>query len=416
MSIFFTCLCLLIPPLGIPLGFFGIYYDRTHWKNYAFCMAFAFSAAAYCYETTGDSDIVRYFEYVRSLQNVNFLDALNYGTYGADGEALYLVNAFFWFAATINDPHIVPMVSVFFVYYLSLRIYCDIGQDFNIKNHDMIWGLIFVLMGLNFYSIVNNIRNVLAFVICGYAVYLDCYKEKRNIGTLLLYVIPIFIHSSVCILIIFRLVLRLAGKMKIAGTVLSLTIIPILDILQYLFQSVDGGILKYLKKAISMAYNYFHDNSAIEWGLEVQASGSEKLFKICYVAIMIIACISIIIVIRNIRNEGKTKGLKKYYTFVFYTGLMGISCTPVLVPIYWRFSATMIALGSSLFPISLTLRGKYVIVRQVFWVILLALAASCMALWVWRLAGVSSIYSVFVKPFFSSPIWKIPLNLFSQIF
>lgn len=412
MNIFFVLLSLLIPPLGIPLGLLGIYFDQKHWKSYAFCLAYAAGSAAYCYETNGTSDITRYFEYIDGIRGISLRDFFTYGKYGSEGEALYIFNLFCWVAGAINDPHIIPFISVFIIYYISIFVYCEIGNDYKIRGRDLIWGIVFIFAALNFYSLVNNIRNVLSFTIVGYAVYSDCYKKRHNIWTLFLYVMPIFIHSSVVILIVLRLLLFFAGKMKILGTVIALTLMPILEILHRLAQGMTSSSLKYVKKAISMAYNYFNDKSAIEWGLEAQASGSEKVFKIAYIAIMLIVCLTIVWLIKEMNKKDKQNNrVSKYMSYVFYVGLMGISCLPMIVPIYWRFAATTIALGGGVFPLSLKTQGKHVALRQIIWCLLLILGAICMIVWIWRLSYGNSIYSVFIKPFYSSPIINIPIKL-----
>lgn len=414
MRIIITLISVLIPPLGLPLGIAGLYFDRKSWKWYVFCLAYAFGASAYCYETTGTSDITRYFEYIEGIKGVSFTNILNYGKYGSEGEALYVFNFICWIAGSLNDPHIVPFVSVFLVYYLSFRIYCEIGKDYEISSRDMIWGIFFLVMALNFFSLVNNIRNVLAYIIVGYAVYLDCYKRKRNIITLLLYVLPVFIHSSASVLIIIRLLLFLAKRGKIIGVGLALVLAPILEALRNLAENMTSGSLKYLRKAIFMAYNYFNDKSAVEWGLEAQASGTERLFKIAYIAIMIIMCAYFYFIIREM-NKNKDTRATSYFTFVFYIGLMGISCMPMLVPIYWRFSATMIALGGCVFPMSIKVQKKMVVARQVSWIALYALGALCMCLYIWRMNSGSSLPSVFIQPFYSSPFIKILLHLIQTI-
>jgi len=410
MKILITLISVLIPPLGLPLGIVGLYFDRKSWKWYVFCLAYAFGASAYCYETTGTSDITRYFEYIEGIKKVSFSHILDYGKYGAEGEALYVFNFICWIAGKLNDPHIVPFISVFLVYYLSFRIYCEIGNDYNIKARDMIWGVLFLVMALNFFSLVNNIRNVLAYIIVGYAVYLDCYKKKRNIMVLLLYVLPIFIHSSASVLIIIRMLLFLAKRGKVAGVAIAMVLAPILEALKNLATNMTADSLKYIRKAIFMAYNYFNDKSAIEWGLEAQASGTERLFKIAYITIMIIMCAYFYFIIREM-NKRKDTRASNYFTFVFYIGLMGISCTPMLVPIYWRFSATMIALGGCVFPMSLKAQKKMVVIRQISWIVLYALGALCMCLYIWRMNSGSSLPSVFIQPFYSSPFIKILLDM-----
>lgn len=422
MSILFVFISTVIPPLGIPLGCIGICKDKYKWKQYVYCLAFAFAAAGYSYITSGKSDITRYFEYMDNMKFIPLSGVISYGKYGTQGEALYIFNFFCWLAVQINDYHIVPFLSCFIIYYISFYITCKMGLDGNVKGNTVLWGILFSIIALNFYSLVNNIRNVLAFTIVGFAVFREYYEKKHNVLTYLLYIVPIFIHSSVLPLILLRIVLPLAKKLKIVGVGVAVFIIPILNIVHPYTEQFKDGILRYIRKAVDMGYRYFNDLSAVEWGIEAQASGSETVFKIAYVAIMVIACLSLLMIMLKAGRKHQDKYGKsvdsnkkiKYLTYVFYIGLMGISCTPMPIPNYWRFSATMIALGSGVIPLSTKMNINRM-ARQLVWMALYLLGFICAILWMRNLYIHDSLFSVLVKPFYNSPAIMIPIHFLQSL-
>ena len=56
------------------------------------------------------------------------------------------------------------------------------------------------------YSIIGNVRCVLAYVLISFAIYRDLVQKKRNILTLLLFFLPIYLHSSAIIVVLIRFV------------------------------------------------------------------------------------------------------------------------------------------------------------------------------------------------------------------
>ena len=212
MFIVLATICIMVPPLGIPIGLLGLKFDLRHWKSYIFCLSIAFAIAGYCYNTNGNSDIVRYFAYIQEISEVPFKEVFGYGLYGKQG--LFIFNYLCWIVGKLGDPHIIPAISLFVIYYIGLYIACKLGIDYELPENSVILGVVFIILGLNFFSLVNNIRNVLAFVMVGFAVFRDIYLKKRNLPTILLYLMPLFIHRTALLLIAVRLVLFIAGGFR----------------------------------------------------------------------------------------------------------------------------------------------------------------------------------------------------------
>ena len=347
---------LFVPLLGLPLGILGLYGDKKHQKVYIVCISLAFAAIAYGYQARSLTDMTRYWGMVEEYinRNVSLSEAFRSGFYGSDStETLWLVNIFLWLASRIGDPRIIPALSTFFVYYMSLSMTCRICKEHEISRKQMIFYILFSLAALNLYAIANNVRNVLAFLMVSYATFYDVYLHKRNVGVWALYILPIFIHTSAIIFLILRLFIRPIRKLRIAGMIVVVLLYPVLEVLNTLAGRMTGS-LAILGGAIMKAYRYFNDTSS-EWGLEVQASGSEKVFKIVYIALALILCVMWILTERKKVKEnllsvtGKEAELKLINNYTFYVGLMAVACAPMLRPEYWRFSATAIALGGGIF-------------------------------------------------------------------
>ena len=408
---------LFVPLLGLPLGILGLVGDKKHQKVYIVCISLAFGSIAYGYQARSLTDIVRYWEMVEEYmsRNISLAEAFQSGFYGSDSvETLWLVNVFLWLSSKIQDQRIIPALSTFFVYYISMSMTCRVCEDTGIDRKQMVFYILFILVALNLYAITNNVRNVLAFLMVSYGAFYDVYLHKRNIGVWMLYILPIFIHTSAIIFLILRLFIRPIRKLKIAGMVVVIFLYPVLEALNSLAKNMTGS-LAIIGGAIMKAYRYFTDTSS-EWGLEVQASGSEKVFKIIYIAIALIFCVLWILTERKKAKDSifctseKKAGLCLMNNYTFFIGLMAVACSPMLRPEYWRFSATAIAMGGGIF-----VRTKQYGVRNALfdlsWIGMFGLGIIGMILWIRNL----TIYADFL-PTLIAAAEASPLLIFIKAF
>ena len=414
----FLIIAILIPPLGLPLGLIGLYSEKKNYKAYCFVIALAFASFAYCYKALTASDIVRYFNYIEEITPVSFHRMFTYGSYGSSG--LFVFNAACWIAGRLNDPSIVPALSIFIVYYLSLYMTCYTYNTLQSKRRSLMVSLLFILTALNFYALTNNVRNVLAIVLIGYATFRDCYEKKHDIWTYALYILPVFIHTSAILILALRFVILLSNKIKWIALGLAVLVHPVLVFLHPYTRNMRGRVLSYVGNAVNKAYRYY-TNSHSSWGLIVQASTSEKLFKILYVTICLIlgACI-LLVLMRKTYSEGNRKvpvvpkGINRVLSMAYYIDVVMILCIPMLMPIYWRFSASMIALNGG----GLLMCEKYTSKREYFSVARLAccvLGVCAMLLWIRNLTLYSDSFHMFTHAFVSSPVVVLARDLINHL-
>ena len=405
MNYFALIVTIIFPPLGIPIGLVGIANDSRHRMAYIFCIAFAFAMFAYSYQAIVETDIVRYWSFIEADGQLGFKEMLVKGRYGiARGEYLFVINAVFWFFGKIGLPRMVPALSTFIVYYISFYITVRIGSDHEARRSALLFYIMFCVVALNFYSISNNVRNIMAFQLMSLAVFRDVYEKKRNLWTYILYVLPLFIHTSSVLLLLFRVFLRIEKRIKAVGVAAVVLVKPVLFLLYPLSFKMEGS-MAILGRGIQKGFGYFMDTSS-SWGLEVQASGSERLFKLLYMLIVIVMCACCVLAEkRKIQTSVLEYGIKDrewrlFNNYVFYIGLAAVACIPMLRPEYWRFAAIMIALGGGIFfKDVLPFKAE----RAIVWLALVPVALCCMALWIRNMTIYADGLGTLKMGFVSSP-------------
>ena len=410
MSVPFLVIAILIPPLGIPLGLIGIYSERSRWKEYIFIIALGFASFAYCYEALTASDIVRYIAYIENIKIVSFQRMLTYGSYGRSG--LFIFNAACWVAGRLGDPKLVPALSIFIIYYLSLYMTCRVSDTLQSKRRSFMISLLFILTALNFYALTNNVRNVLSLVLIGYATFRDCYEKKRNVWTYVLYLLPIFIHTSAILVLVLRFVILLSNKFKWIGLGVAVLVHPVLIFLHPYTRNMKGRLLSYVGNAVNKAYNYYTDSHSA-WGQAVQASNSERLFKILYITICLIHG-AIILLILTRKKSSVPKNADRVLSIIYYIDLVMVLTIPILMPIYWRFSATVIALSGG----GLLMCEKYSLKKEYFSLARLAccvMGICAMLLWLRNLYLYSDLLMMFTNAFKSSPVIVLTRDLINLL-
>lgn len=408
-------LAFFCPALALPISLFGIRNNFKNWKKYIFLLAIFCAVVAYSYTPVkNEPDIVRYFEWAEVLGKMSLPDALMYQVKGESN--LYLLNFLLWIGGKSGDLHIIPAISVFFVYYIFLYITCDAAASEGISSKYVLRYVLFVLLTLDFYSITNNVRNVSGFCIVGLAVYRDLYQGKRNIGTILLYIVPCFLHPSVLLLVLLRLFLLIPGNYKIIFLFLASQVIKITELLYGVFVNITSNniVVSLVKNLIVKAYWYYR-NEESAWAIAVANSGSHQLAKVIYIALAVVMCVSIYLYQRKgsvVDNNGLTeRGQKKYIDYVFYIGVVTIACAPMPMPEYWRFVSALIVLaGPVMLPILKSGKTIYSLLGQTIY---LFTPIAC-ALWVRQLVK-SEIIELLLYPFIMNPVVILLKDLINLI-
>lgn len=349
VTIFIIIFTLLSPLLSFPVSLYSIYRDNKHWRVYIFSLAMFFAAMSYCYTPLNETDLTRYWIMVQQISGMDFSYAV-FNAYAGGNIVLYTFNFMAWIVGRLGDLHLLSAISTFAVYYTAFYITCYIGENSKNEWKYVFRYLIFIMCVMSWYSVANNVRNIMAFSVVGFAVFRDVYQKKRDLITVILYAVSIFIHPTAIIFIAIRLVLNITAKLKIIFLIAVAFVTPIINFIYNTFMGITSNSL--ITWVINRAYFYFNDNSS-EWGLAVQASGFQTFQRIVYVSLALVFCVYFILnsyqfsrKIEIINTDSKTAN---FQSFAFITGLLAISCVAMLRPEYWRFASALIIFGGIIY-------------------------------------------------------------------
>ncbi len=418
-----TLISFIFPPAGVVMGYKSIFEKKTSCKTVAFCFALFMAAFAYSYIPYDNSDLVRYFDYVDQLKGLSFGEAVGQGLRGESH--LIVFSTMCWLIGKTGDSHLLPAVTVFVIYYIGIYVTCVVAKDLKVSSETLAEYITFILLCLSFHAITNNIRNVFSFAIIGFATFRDCYQEKRNIWTLLMYIAPIFIHSSSLVMLLLRLLIVLTGKFKFISFFLILVVKPAVDLAYSLIGNISGSsvITSAIQDVVARAYRYFNDTNSA-WGLVVQKSGSQRAMRYFYIAVAVVICIDIFILSKqkiwekvelSVRKDFYNVKIKRIVDYAFTIGLMTIACVPMLTPEYWRFVSALILFSGPVYFISKNyVDGRFF---ELFNHSIFILMIPCMLLWM-REMRASDLSTLFLNPFISSPFvvfFKDIINLITGV-
>lgn len=399
----------VLPPAGIAAGYWSIFKGKVNARAIAFCFALFMAAFAYSYIPYGSPDLVRYFDYVEQLKGLSLSEALGTSMRGESHLTVFAVMC--WLVEKLGDPHLLPAFTVFVIYFIGIYVTCTVAKDLKVSSQTLAAYIAFILLCPNFYAITNNIRNVFVFSIVGLAVFRDCYQKKRDIWTVLMYIVPIFIHATALIVVLLRVVILLTGKYKFISFMLILAVKPLVDLVYSFVGYIPNSSVVALaaRDAITRAYRYFNDTNSA-WGLIVQNSGSQRAMRYLYIALAIIICVNAAVLSRrklwkkiekDVAIVSYSVKIKRIIDFAFTLGLMTIACAPMLTPEYWRFVSVLILFSGPIYFVS----KRYVkdkafrFLNQSIFIFILP----CMVLWM-REMRTSDLLSLFLRPFISSPL------------
>ena len=199
----------LINPLGALMLFLLIFGKPSLHQKYVFFIGLLFGIIGYCMTPTREIDISRYWLQLDYIRDSAFSNAFNW-----NGDGLFIKNIFFWVISKANDNHLLPFFSMLIVYSSAGYI---ISKSVEGKENSFGLLLILELLLLPIYNIFSNVRNATSFAILSIAVFRDIYQNKRNCVTIMMYVIPCFIHMTGFVVVVFRLLTLFIKKIPHLG-------------------------------------------------------------------------------------------------------------------------------------------------------------------------------------------------------
>ena len=412
-----TLLSFLCPPLGLPIGLVGLNNRKQNWKKYIFLIALFVAVLAYAYEPTGNTDLIRYFAKVERYKNAPISSVFSL-EFSSRKENLVLFELICWVIAKIGDVHLLPFFSAFFTYYIGLYLTYDIwtNDERPFRSGACLFYVICLLLSLHFFNIVNSIRNVLAFALIALAAYRDIIKRKFNIGTILLYIIPLFLHTSSLLFIIARLLSSVKGK-KFFGICLATALSnPILQLISPIVlkggvpDNIVGGLFYNL---VYKSDRYFAYTSTS--GYAAVYARTTTYLRILYIMLMLLILFFDWQNLKLIRSENngtvEVAAYEKWIHFSMLMALLTLSCSTMLMPEYWRFANSTILVSAP--SVVMMINHPSNRFTQVFKWVFFIFSFGIFSLWMYVfMVSNFELNSFILKPWVSSPIIMLIKDLF----
>ena len=356
LSIF--CLLLPLPILTVVIFWFGIFRDPKQWPIYVGLFLYPVFIFAYCIEPSYVNDLTRYFFQLERFRSVSLAEAFQISSDG-----LFVRDLLFWLIAKTKNFHLLPGVTTSIFYAVCIYITCDSARKLN-KEKYIGTVMAFEVLVIPFFNIVNNVRNVTAFAIISYAVYRDLVQKKRNFITVVLYIVPCFLHKTGFILLILRLLVIIFEKYMI----LSLSIIAGLPaVIDFAYSHISwirggGNISIVIRRLILSSHNYLYDDS--DYAARFR-SGTNYIRATVFLIISFLAYYCIRYLFYTVGKE-----YREFITFAFTLCVMTVACSVFDTPAYWRFSVAAYISCSPVLLIALSREEKAIAMSRTMFLLL----------------------------------------------
>ncbi len=331
---------LISVPVSLLYSIIGLLKTPNKWKIYLVLIAISISVVAFNYNPTVEGDLTRYMKWADECSKLKFSQVSAYFREGSNFDSNLVVTiTFFWIMGKIHFLHGIPMITTTVAYLIAFYITGDFlereGRSNLIK-----WIYLFQFCMIPFVSVINNVRNIVAFSLIVLAVYLDVYRKKRNIFVLILYIVPLFIHSSAAILIFLRVCLILPRKIKCFFLAL---VFAFPTVITYLYAHVStiphiGNVTALIVGLINKGYTYLTDTNSSKWAQQVSNSTFQQINK----AVMLAFCLIVVVSVLGGFVKNESNNLNKYCEFIALVAIYSLACGWITTPQYWRFTFAVV--------------------------------------------------------------------------
>ena len=359
--------CLLVSPVGLLFAFKQLVYKPELGRIWAPLLVLSLGILAYSYTPSTENDLTRYFDMAYSYRNMDYFDAVEYGTGVDDNKSnsipLFVLEA--WIFGNIDAVHMIPMITIMTIYGIAFYIDIDVAKIYHLEKK-LPYIVIFQLCFLAFLTVASNVRNIWGFSMVILAVYLDLVKHKHNIGVIALYIAPLFIHSATAVLLALR-VLALLGRKWMIGSALTVVFFPQIVTILFNIRSIFeqfGSIGTWISVSIWQLYIYIVDTGAStgtsDWAMKVANSLYQRIQKVGMISFTLLIIILILFYL-NKRCDDRLKNFLKYELLICVTTL---AFAWITTPAYWRFAcASCIAIAPVFFPCFLSNNKKSLFIQ-----------------------------------------------------
>lgn len=280
-----------------PILFFCLFKHRKNYKIFLILLCFNVAIIGFNWIPYPTDDLLSYYRLMNEMKN----GGLNFVNKFSDYRLFVVINYFIYSISLTGIYNLLPAITGFIVYFLILYTIFDYANSNNISTYSLVLTTMLILCSLPLVQIVSGIRNYLAFSIIVYLLYMEAIKKKKVY--MMYYLIPVFIHPAVILIIIIRISFLFLSTINIPQK-LQLIILAFCLFFLIQFTGILGNVFK------SSIANYILVNLKNYTG---DASGSEafSLRVYAYQGLFLIVCIIVGVCnkIKKIRHKVYTYNL-----------------------------------------------------------------------------------------------------------
>ena len=402
IPVLISLVTICFPVLGALFLLLAILREKRYSRIYALPFSLIYGVIGYNQFCKYQPDLVRYLAQIEAYNKTDILSILM-----NDKGMLYTRDIIFYFVARTGEPYVLPFLVGMIVYMIVFYVLFDSIRRYSLlsirggRGYALLIGMMAVGVPSTF-SIISNVRCVLAFVLISFACYREFVERKRNIFTLILYIVPLGLHTAAVVLLLFRILYFMYSKLSRVLICIVFLLPVIINSLYILLRGVNGlGIIKY---AVDKAYKYLHWTEG-GYADEVYNNIStwiERLYGIPFLIIILVYVLKL----QNEKEDG-VEDRQEYIKFYYVMIVFALGCLWIKTGAFWRFEA-LVALFSPTVLVPIVVKGKYNALGMRIYlfsgVIMFVLNAIMFISWVDMKA--------FVEGILFTSIWEIIVKMF----
>ena len=326
---------------------------KKHPKLFYFITTVILSSLAYFVVVNESSDLYRYINMMEYMRSMGFEWAVD--NYGSTNPLAFL---FFYVLSLIDNDSLLPVIAVFTTYGFSFAVLYKASKRFNASVTDVNIALIFFMLNMNYFYVVDVIRIYMAFAIMAYFLYLDIIEKKHRLLCLAVYFLLCYFHYAMLVFVLLRFILIFTRKFKGSISAVVTVLVPVVILCAYKFIEVFSGEGTLLGFASDRLLGYQEYETFGIWQFAASMIRSVLFLLICLAGIWIcsewkqfeirknnnspqLALEQITSIKRN--NDYTIYALYTVFTvFIFITNYQFVLRTPYFIQIMMSFVLLMI--------------------------------------------------------------------------
>ena len=172
------------------------------------------------------SDLYWHYKTLESFKSMGF----SYFFVFEKSASLPIYSLYFYLISLLPSLNYLPAITAFLVYAINFYFIYRVSKRFDLTKRSTIILVLFILCNLNYAGVIMGIRFNLAVSICLLGVYLDLVEKKSLFIILPLYISALFMHTSIFIILLLRiLIIPFFGKMRTVSAI-SLVVLTFLGL------------------------------------------------------------------------------------------------------------------------------------------------------------------------------------------